>query len=65
MGGDHECTCTVTSKPVLMVTFAVPGADLGSFWAGMNGWTSIGPEGGRVRALAIDPQKPEYGIRGG
>jgi len=27
--------------------------------AGINMWTSIGPEGGAIRTLAIDPQNPE------
>jgi hypothetical protein len=26
--------------------------------AGVNGWTSIGPDGGYIQALAIDPQNP-------
>ena len=30
----------------------------GTLWAGDNVWTSIGPEGGRVQALAIDPKEP-------
>src|SRR5262249_13169214 len=29
-----------------------------AFWAGPNVWTSIGPDGGAVSALAIDPQSP-------
>src|ERR1700686_1538203 len=30
----------------------------GSAWAGINEWTSIGPDGGSIQALAIDPQNP-------
>ena len=30
----------------------------GTLRAGINVWTSIGPEGGQVFALAIDPQNP-------
>jgi photosystem II stability/assembly factor-like uncharacterized protein len=35
--------------------------------AGRNVWTSIGPEGGQVQALAVDPQNPGtvYAIGGG
>src|SRR4051812_25689116 len=27
-------------------------------WAGVNEWTTLGPEGGSVRRLIVDPQNP-------
>ena len=30
----------------------------GTVWAGINGWTSRGPDGGIILALAVDPQNP-------
>ena len=35
--------------------------------AGTNVWTSIGPDGGRVQAIAVDPQNPDtvYAVAGG
>src|ERR1700730_2430532 len=39
----------------------------GTLWAGTNVWTSLGPEGGPIQALAIDPQTPStiYGAASG
>ena len=34
-------------------------SDAGTVFAGINVWTSNGPEGGRIRALAIDPVTPD------
>src|ERR1700746_3391181 len=36
-------------------------------WAGENVWTSLGPEGGSVQAIVIDPQNSNtvYAIAGG
>ena len=34
------------------------GAGSETAWAGINEWTSIGPDGGSIQALAIDPQNP-------
>jgi photosystem II stability/assembly factor-like uncharacterized protein len=31
----------------------------GVLYAGINEWTTIGPEGGKVQALVIDPQNPD------
>src|SRR5689334_315819 len=36
--------------------FAIVGA--GSVRAGTNGWTSIGPEGGEILAISVDPHNP-------
>lgn len=36
--------------------FAIFGT--GSVRAGTNAWTSIGPEGGAIRALTVDPHHP-------
>ena len=35
--------------------------------AGTNVWTSIGPDGGRIQAIAVDPQNPDtvYAVAGG
>lgn len=35
--------------------------------AGTNVWTSIGPDGGRVQAITVDPQNPDtvYAVAGG
>ena len=35
--------------------------------AGTNVWSSIGPDGGRIRAIAVDPQNPGtvYAVAGG
>lgn len=41
-----------------MILFAVLAMNPGAVWAGNNVWTSIGPEGGPIAALAIDPQNP-------
>jgi photosystem II stability/assembly factor-like uncharacterized protein len=41
---------------VICTTLVMFGA--GSAWAGINEWTSIGPDGGSIQALAIDPQNP-------
>lgn len=30
----------------------------GSVWAGTNGWTSFGPQGGEIEALSVDPHNP-------
>ena len=30
----------------------------GTVWAGVNEWTNVGPEGGIVRFLTVDPQDP-------
>ena len=29
-----------------------------ALWAGINEWTSLGPEGGSIRNLSIDPANP-------
>src|SRR5687767_9973336 len=42
----------------LIAVLAFLGSESQSFWAGPNVWTSIGPDGGGVSALAIDPQSP-------
>src|SRR2546428_1975289 len=34
-------------------------ASVNSVWAGARTWTGIGPEGGDIRVLAIDPKAPE------
>jgi photosystem II stability/assembly factor-like uncharacterized protein len=36
----------------------VLGTSTGVLWAGNNEWTSIGPDGGSIQALAVDPQNP-------
>jgi hypothetical protein len=34
------------------------GATTETVWAGANEWTSVGPEGGQILALSIDPRNP-------
>jgi hypothetical protein len=36
-----------------------------SAYAGINEWTSIGPDGGAIGALAIDPTSPSTVYAGG
>src|SRR5579862_2802115 len=43
--------------PVWML-LAILGAQSGAAWGGPNVWTRLGPEGGSILALAIDPQSP-------
>ena len=43
-------------KPVLAGLLAIAGTT--SVWAGVNVWTAVGPEGGLIRALAVDPKNP-------
>ena len=40
----------------LTTVFAILGT--GWVWAGTNAWTSIGPQGGWIEALSIDPHNP-------
>ena len=30
----------------------------GTVWPAVNEWTNVGPEGGRVQCVAVDPQDP-------
>jgi photosystem II stability/assembly factor-like uncharacterized protein len=57
----------VTRWPVLMLMAAVFGMGPATVWAGTNVWTSTGPEGGSIQALAIDPQNSStvYAVAGG
>ena len=43
---------------VLIAFLSILGPASQTVWAGINEWTSLGPDGGGVRALAIDPQNP-------
>src|SRR5438045_4091659 len=43
-----------SSVAVSIVVFAILGTHAG--WAGDNVWTSLGPDGGSISALVIDPQ---------
>jgi hypothetical protein len=45
-------------QKVLVTTLVLFGAGSETAWAGINEWTSIGPDGGSIQALAIDPQNP-------
>jgi photosystem II stability/assembly factor-like uncharacterized protein len=45
-------------QKVLVATLVMFGAGSETAWAGINEWTSIGPDGGSIQALAIDPQNP-------
>ena len=48
----------VSRKMVLLALPVLAGTPLGTLWAGINEWTSVGPEGGQIRALSIDPHNP-------
>jgi photosystem II stability/assembly factor-like uncharacterized protein len=45
-------------QKVLVATLVMFGAGSETAWAGINEWSSIGPDGGSIQALAIDPQNP-------
>ena len=51
----------------LMVMVLVSFLGSSTLWAGVNVWTSLGPEGGSIQALAIDPQESRtvYAVTGG
>ncbi|MGQ9568633.1 MAG: hypothetical protein ACUVWW_11370, partial [Anaerolineae bacterium] len=51
---------TTTLGKVLLIGFLVilSTSQVGFVSAGINVWTSIGPEGGTIYALAIDPATP-------
>jgi photosystem II stability/assembly factor-like uncharacterized protein len=46
----------VTRWPPLMLMAALFGMGPATAWAGMNVWTSLGPEGGSIQSLVVDPQ---------
>jgi photosystem II stability/assembly factor-like uncharacterized protein len=48
----------VSRRLVLLAFLAMLGTQPGALWAGINEWTSIGPDGGWIYALAIDPKNP-------
>jgi photosystem II stability/assembly factor-like uncharacterized protein len=57
-------------KRSLLFTLSILLTNLGmssAVHAGANVWTSIGPDGGRVQAIAVDPQIPDtvYAVAGG
>jgi hypothetical protein len=50
-----ETLLRVSRKMVLLVLPALVGTAIERVWAGDNEWTSIGPDGGQITALSIDP----------
>jgi len=42
----------------VLILLAMLGTQPRTLWAGTNVWTSIGPDGGNIQALAIDPHDP-------
>src|SRR2546425_13250992 len=42
----------------VMASSAVLGTGSGALWGGINKWTSLGPEGGSVGVLTVDPSNP-------
>jgi hypothetical protein len=48
----------MSRSAVLLALLAILGTGRGAVWAGINEWTSLGPEGGNISSLAIDPQHP-------
>jgi hypothetical protein len=53
----HQAT-RVWRAGLFLLSFCVGMASVRVATAGINAWTSIGPEGGAVNALAIDPVTP-------
>src|SRR5262245_15389445 len=58
-------TCTVIRSWSLIVLLTILGVERRAAWAGPNVWTSLGPEGGAVYWIAIDPQHPSTLYVGG
>src|SRR5690242_18576511 len=48
--------CDMNRFVLLAVMAAWPIVGTGALWAGVNVWTSLGPEGGTVTTVAVDPQ---------
>ena len=48
-----------SGKLAWIVLLVILGPGVGTAWAGTNVWTGLGPEGGAIQALAIDPQNPK------
>ncbi len=57
-GSVRQVLGQVNQKVILIVLLAVLGTGPRTLSAGINIWTSHGPEGAIIRALAIDPQNP-------
>src|SRR5579871_4744432 len=57
----------VRRRLALLLMAAALGTGSRPVWAGVNQWTSIGPEGGVIQSLVIDPQNPNivYALAGG
>ena len=51
----------------LSILYAILGMNPAVVRAGTFVWTSSGPDGGRVQAIAVDPQNPDtvYAVAGG
>src|SRR5450759_4638855 len=47
-----------SQRLALLMLLAISVMQSRTVWAGINVWTSIGPKGGSIQALAIDPQNP-------
>ena len=47
---------TITALKKVLAMLVMLGTGPGTAWAGINEWTSVGPDGGLVQALAVDPQ---------
>src|SRR5437762_1228993 len=48
----------VNLQLILALSLATVVIGAGTAWAGINGGTSVGPQGGTVRSLAVDAQDP-------
>ena len=46
----------VARLTALMVFVSIFGIQMETVWPGINRWTNLGPEGGIIHALAVDPQ---------
>src|SRR5437016_9245479 len=51
----------------LSILYTISGMNPTAVHAGAYVWTSIGPDGGRVQAIAVDPRNPDtvYAVAGG
>src|SRR5262245_23484446 len=58
----HHPSAWARTAPVSLTVFAALltmwGTASATLWAGSNKWTSIGPFGGSIQSMAIDPQNP-------
>ena len=65
---DRQLWARMSGSLAVLTLLAILGNGSGTIWTGINEWTNVGPEGGSVGFLAVDPQNPSTvyaGIRYG